>query len=368
MRLAIVADWLTVFAGAEQVIAQFHELWPQAPIITTVTRRETIGALREADIRTTPLQHWYRLVHRHQLLLPWMPRAIESIDLSPYDTILSSSHAVAKGIVPRSGSVHLCYCHTPMRYAWSMEEQYLSDFRVPRMLRGFIRRRLKRLRRWDLSTAKRVDRFIANSSGTQKRIADVYGRESSMIPPPVGERFFGNALVGMTQRRSFLAVGRLVPYKRFDLLIALANDRKLPLTIVGRGQEEERLRRMAGPTVALRGYVPDHDLPSLYGEAKAVLFPQHEDAGIVPLEAQASGTPVIAYGEGGVRDTVLEGRTGVFFGQQTAASLSEAIDRFSSMIFDPLAIRKNAEQFSSSRFRNRIAAEVEKTREEFLGG
>lgn len=292
--------------------------------------------------------------------------AVESIDLSSYDTILSSSHAVAKGVIPRSGSVHLCYCHTPMRYAWSMEEQYLSDFRVPRMLRGFVRRRLKRLRRWDLSTAKRVDRFLANSSETQRRIADVYGRESSVIPPPVGERFFGNAPVGMTQRRSFLAVGRLVPYKRFDLLIALANDRRLPLTIVGRGQEEERLRRMAGPTVAFRGYVPDHDLPSLYAEAKAVLFPQHEDAGIVPLEAQASGTPVIAYGEGGVRDTVLDECTGIFFSEQTAASLSEAIDRFSATTFDPLAIRRHAEQFSSSRFRTRIAAEVEKAREEFL--
>ncbi len=354
MKLALVADWLTTLGGAERVIAEFHALWPAAPIFTTIARRGALGLLEDSDIRTTRLQRWYQIIRRHQLLFPWMPCAIESIDLRGFDLIHSSSHAVAKGIIPPSRAVHVCYCHTPMRYAWEMEEEYLEDFRIPRILRPWIRNRLKALRRWDLTTAKRVDLFIANSRTTQERIARTYARESLVIHPPVDDRFFGIQPQDPHGRSFYLAVGRLVPYKRFDLLIEVANAKKLPLKIAGSGQDEKRLRKMAGPTVEILGYVPEDGLPQLYGGAKALLFTAFEDAGVAPLEAQACGTPVIAFGKGGARDTVREGETGLFFEEQTAAALFAALERFQEMRFDPATIRGHARQFSSARFREQI--------------
>ncbi len=288
-----------------------------------------------------------------------MPRAVEEIDLRGYDVIVSSSHAVGKGIIPPSSAVHVCYCHTPMRYAWEMESQYLEDFRVPRILCRLVKRELMKLRRWDLSTAKRVDLFIANSRETAGRIERIYGRTSTVIPPPVQDRFFSTPLVPIAQRKEFLAVGRLVPYKRFDLLIECANAQRLPLVIIGKGQEERRLKAMAGPRVTFRGRVSDEELPALYANAKAVLFPTHEDAGLVPVEAQACGTPVIAYGKGGILDTVVDGKTGIFFGEQTVESLTEALHRFSAASFDPAGIRGHAGQFSSLKFREKISAAVE---------
>jgi len=358
MRLAIIADWLPTFGGAEHVIAEFHTLWPSAPIFTTVVRRGRVGPLDRADIRTSPLQRWYRLFKRHEMLLPWMPRAMETIDLRGFDVILSSSHAVAKGVIPPSSAIHVCYCHTPMRYAWEMEEEYLRDFHVPGLLRRTVKRMLKRLRRWDLTTAKRVDTFIANSTTTQERIRRVYGRESTVIPPPVQERSLETPLIPARDRQGFLAIGRLVPYKRFDLLIETANLLGLPLTIAGTGQDETRLRALAGPTVRMLGFVPDEELPALYGRTRALLLPQIEDAGVVPLEAQACGTPVIALKRGGVLDTVHEGRTGIFFEEQTILSLRDAIDRFEHSSFDTLTIREHARQFSSAHFRECIKAAV----------
>ncbi|MDD5041582.1 MAG: glycosyltransferase [Candidatus Peribacteraceae bacterium] len=354
MRLAIIADWLPTFGGAEHVIAELHALWPEAPIFTTVARHGHLGPLDHADIRTSTLQKWYRLLGRHEVLLPWMPRAIEAVDLRAFDTVMSSSHAVAKGIIPSSSAVHVCYCHTPMRYAWEMEEEYLRDFRVPKMLRRTVRRTLKHLRRWDMTTARRVDRFLANSRTTQERISRVYGRESTVIPPPVQEKFLKAPLSAATDRKGFLAIGRLVPYKRFDLLIAAANQLHIPLTIAGNGSDFARLKALAGPTVHMLGFVPDADLPDLYGHARALLLPQVEDAGVVPLEAQACGTPVIALRRGGVLDTVQDGVTGMFFGEQTVDALQGALERFGHTPFDHAAIREHARQFSSDRFRERI--------------
>ncbi len=353
MKVAIIADWLTTFGGAEHAIAECVRVWPDAPLFTTVARPEKIGMLRSKKIHTTSLQKWYRLVGNHQVLLSRMPRAVEDIDLDAFDIILSSSHAVAKGIVPPSRAVHVCYCHTPMRYAWEMEDQYLDDFRVPRFLRPTIKRRLKELRRWDLTTAKRVDVFIANSTETQRRIRDVYAREAVVLPPPVADHFFHQPL-SQARGGSYLALGRLVPYKRFDLLIDVANQLQLPLRIAGTGQEEQRLKKLAGPTVEFLGFVPDEDLPSLYATSRALLFPQFEDAGIVPLEAQACGLPVIAYGAGGALDSVKEEVTGLFFPQQSVESISEAVRKFEGMSIDPKRIREHAEQFSGARFRRRL--------------
>jgi len=361
MRIALVADWLTVFGGAEHTIAEFLTIWPEAPLFTAVARQGALGPLDRAQIHTSTLQPVYNVLRRHQWLFPWMPRAIESLDLQGYDVILSSSHAVAKGVIPPSRTIHMCYCHTPMRYAWEMEEEYLDAFGIPQLLRSIIKRSLKKARRWDLSTAKRVDVFLANSLETQRRIQRIYGRESTVIYPPVHDRFFKTPLLHCTERSYYLAIGRLVPYKRFDLAVALANARKLPLKIVGTGQEHARLKTLAGPTVEFIGHARDEELPRLYAGARALLFPQHEDAGIVPLEAQACGTPVIAYDKGGARETIVRDETGVFFRGQSIESLAEALDHSTHISFDPETLRLHARIFSSERFREQIQRVVEET-------
>ncbi|TSC80611.1 MAG: group 1 glycosyl transferase [Candidatus Peregrinibacteria bacterium Gr01-1014_25] len=369
MRLAIVADWLTTFGGAERVLDAMRGVYPDAPIFTTVARPDAIGSLAQGALHTTRLQRWYRLLRNHQLLLPLMPRALEEIDLKGYDVILTSSHAVAKGILPPPTARHVCYCHTPMRYAWEMEEDYLRDFRVPRIMQPWIRSQLKRLRRWDLSTAKRVDTFIANSTTTAERIRQTYGRESVILPPPVHERFYATTLGGSAthalERKGllpgayFLAVGRLVPYKRFDLLIATANALGLPLAIVGDGQDARRLRALAGPTVTFLGKVREEELPAVYAGARAVLFPQVEDAGIVPREALACGTPCIALGQGGVLDAVEDGVTGILFCEQTSDDLTSALRRFTEVSWDRAEIRRRARDFSEEGFRSSLRRIVE---------
>ncbi len=363
MTIALVADWLPTFAGAEHVVATLSRIWPDAPLFTTIASRGRLGPLDKADIRTSPLQALYRLIRRHQVLLPLMPRYIEEIDVRGFDVIISSSHAVGKGIVPPSGAVHVCYCHTPMRYAWEMENEYLQDFGVREPLKSMVRTQLKQLRRWDLSTAKRVDLFIANSIETQERIKRIYGRESLVISPPVDDRFF---LVSSDPKSKvpspnhyFLALGRLVPYKRFDLLIRLANQLHLPLWIGGQGRELQRLKRMAGPTVRFLGFVPDDQLPALYAGAQALLFPQIEDAGIAPLEAMVSGTPVIALGKGGALDVIEDGVSGLLVPKQTVEAFAAAITRWRTIDWDRPRIREHARRFSESEFRRQMMNAVE---------
>ncbi len=362
MRLAITTDWLVASGGAERVIAEMHTLWPEAPIFTTVLGEECPGRFTPS-IRTPPLERGYRLLRTHRALLPWMPRAVESWDLRGFDVILSSSHAVAKGCIPPSTARHICYCHTPMRYIWEMEERYLDDLRLSGPLRSFVKWQFKKIRQWDLTTAKRVDLFIANSLVTEERIRRVYNRESIVLHPPVDDRFFHVPLQTSKpenqQTPYFLAVGRLVPYKRFDLLLETANKLSLPLQIAGVGPDFARLQQQAGPTVQFLGYVPEEELPELYRNATALLFPVEEDAGIAPLEAQACGTPVIAFKKGGVLDTVKEGETGTFFTKQTVAALSEALERFREMRFEGARIRDHARQFSSEQFRGKLREVVE---------
>jgi glycosyltransferase involved in cell wall biosynthesis len=231
------------------------------------------------------------------------------------------------------------------------------------MVKKIARKELKKIRRWDLSTAKRVDRFIANSNETARRIREIYGREATVIHPPVDKRFFANDGQGNANASDFLAVGRLVPYKRFDLLIDVANAHRFPLTIVGRGSDAARLKKLAGSTVTFRGHVSDEELVRLYRNAKALLLPQLEDAGIVPREAQAAGTPVIAFAEGGALDVIVNGVTGVLFSQQTKESLEEALRAFKGMTFDHAAIQEHARKFSSEGFRDAVLALVEDVRQ-----
>lgn len=367
MKIALTVDWLTTLGGAEHVVEELHKIWPSAPVFTTMWDSLRVRSLASTEVRPTYLQRWYNALHHHQPLLPWMPMAVEGWDLRGFDVIISSSHAVAKGVLPPPRALHICYCHTPMRYAWLMEEEYLADFGIRGPLRWFARRKLRELRRWDLTTSRRVDLFLANSRATQQRIARIYARTSTILHPPVQDRFFSRPLPlpvhhpapgapgeWLPNHSYYFAIGRLVPYKRFDLLIEAANRLRLPLRIAGEGSERRRLERLAGPTIQFLGRVKDSDLPRWYGGARALLFPTHEDAGIVPLEAQACGTPVVALGQGGAMDTVQEGVTGTFFPEQTLTSLIDAIERLESMAFDPATIRAHAQQFSSRRFQERL--------------
>lgn len=369
MKIALTADWLVTYGGAEHVLAEFRRMYPQAPLFTTLAKRGALGPLDGMDIHTSFLQRWYGALRNHQVLLPFMPRAVESLDVRGYDVILSSSHAVGKGIVPESGTLHVCYCHTPMRYAWEMEEEYLRDFGIPRLLRPVVRRQLERLRRWDLTTSRRTDLFIANSEAIRERIKRIYNRDSVVIPPPVEQRFLDVPLRdGAPAEPYFLAVGRMVPYKRFDLLIEAANERKLPLWIVGKGQEEKRLRRLAGPTVRFLGYVPDGELAGLFANAEALLFPQYEDAGIVQLEAQACGTPVIAYDAGGAKTLTKEGVSSILFPEQTKESLLHALDAFRAKTWDRAAIRGFAKDFSQDVFRAKVRETIDAAYADFNNG
>jgi glycosyltransferase involved in cell wall biosynthesis len=263
-----------------------------------------------------------------------------------------------------------------VRYAWEMENTYLDDFRVPQFLRKTIKKQLQKLRRWDMTTAKRVDVFIANSTTTEERISRIYGRKSIVVPPPVDDRFFeatghrppASEGGGLEAGGYFLAIGRLVPYKRFDLLIDIANKHSLPLKIAGRGQDEARLKALAGPTVEFLGFVPEADLPSLYANAEALLFPQYEDAGIVALEAQACGTPVIAFKAGGALDAVVEGKTGVFFDKQEGASVSDAIERFNKHVWDRAVIREHAKKFSKKHFESEMKKIITESSAHFADG
>jgi glycosyltransferase involved in cell wall biosynthesis len=394
MSIAITTDWLVTKGGAERVLSEFFTLWPAAPVFTTVYNPKTFTGLHkplQTSIHPSSLQILYTLTRNHRILLPLMPRAVESWDLRGFEVILSSSHAVAKGCIPPSSARHICYCHTPMRYAWEMEETYLDDFRLWGPLRALAKRELRKLREWDLAASKRVDTFIANSNEVAGRIERIYGRESVVLHPPVGDRFLEHCtasfesaqlrhaeehrsaaevrlearVAGHPQDDSdyYLSVGRLVPYKRFDLVIEAANRAKFPLKIVGEGPERSRLERLAGDTVEVLGHIPEEELPALYANASATIFPVHEDAGIVPLESQACGTPVIAYGKGGVLDTVVAHggagqrplqATGLFFREQTTDSLLEAIATFEKTIFDREAIREHAKKFSNAQFREKL--------------
>lgn len=366
--LAMVADWLPTFGGAEHVIWQWCTMWPNAPLFTTLANTKHIGPIAEhKHIRTSYLQTPYTLLKNHQILLPFMPRAIESFNTTGYDVILSSSHAVGKGIIPPSDAVHVCYCHTPMRYAWEMEDQYLHDFNVPKLLQPLVKRQLAKLREWDLTTAKRTDYFIANSSETAARIKRIYNRESAVLNPPVSDEFCTTDVLPTDQREDYyLALGRLVPYKRYDLLIEAANQSGMQLVIAGTGQDETRLKAMAGPTVRFLGKVPQDELAELYRTSKALLFPQLEDAGVVPLEAQACGTPVIAYGKGGALDTVQHKETGVHFAEQTVSSLLSAIKQFEALRFDAKTIQNHAKQFSDTNYKAKLLEHIDTAREQFF--
>lgn len=352
LKIALVHDHLAQDGGAERVLRSLQELFPGSPtFVLVMDPKRTNPFFQTQDIRTSFIQRLPLGVRRYQWFLPLMPTAIERFDFSGFDVVISSSSGLAKGIVTRPETLHLCYCHTPTRYLWSDTHSYVQNLPYPRLVKHFIPYALTHLRVWDRVAADRVDAFIANSEVVKQRISKYYKRDATVIYPPVDiDRFE----VGRRVSDYFLTGGRLVPYKRFDLVIRACNALKLPLKIYGKGPAEKFLQSIAGPTVTFCGKVSDVERKKLYQGARAFINPQEEDFGITVVEAMASGRPVIAYGKGGATETVQPGVTGIFFDQQTESAMMHALKRFDETSFHPAEIRAAAERFSEQRFKKQL--------------
>ncbi|HXF82957.1 MAG TPA: glycosyltransferase [bacterium] len=354
MRVALVHDWLVTLGGADRVLLALHALFPQAPVYTTVFDPSRLpGAFAALDVRPSWLQRIPRRDGWHRWLVPLMPLAVRAFDLRGYDLVISSSHACAKGIAVPPGATHICYCYTPMRYAWDQRDAYLASF--PPALHPAARAALGWLRRWDAATAASVHHFVAISRFVAERIRSFYGRPAAVIYPPVDTDFF---TPGGPPEDFFLMAGRLVPYKRFDLAVEAATRLRRRLVVVGDGPERARLQALAGPTVEFVGEVPDSVLRDYYRRCRALIFPGIEDFGLVPVEAQACGRPVLAYARGGALETVREGATGLFFRAQTPDAVGEAMRAVERVAFDPATIRRHAERFSTRAFSAQLTAFV----------
>ena len=356
MRVALVHDYLNQMGGAEKVLLALHDLFPQAPIYTSIYAPARVDSrFRKLDVRTSFMQRLPLVKKRHQPFLPLFPHAFERMDLRAYDLVISDSSAFAKGIVTRPETLHISYCHTPMRWAWNYED-YVERERLGRLARTLLPPFITRLRQWDYATAARVDYFVANSPGVMARIAKYYRRESVYIPPPVDTSRFA---VSPDHDEYFLIVSRLVPYKRIDLAVQAFSALGLPLRIIGSGRDEKQLRKLAKKNVAFLGHLPDDQVRAQMARCRAFVFPGEEDFGITPVEAQASGRPVIAFGAGGALAMVVDGVTGLFFREQTPGALADAVRTFQDERFDPATIRRHAEQFDTSRFQQRFMHFVE---------
>lgn len=356
MKIAIAHDYLNQMGGAEKVVEVFHDMYPSAPIYTSVYIPENVSSkFREADIKTSFMQKlpFVRKFSRHYLAT--YPYAFELFDFSDYDVVISSSSAFAKGVITGTDTCHICYCHTPMRFAWQYFT-YIERERLSAPVRMILPYVVHRVRRWDEITSNRVDHYVANSHEVERRIRKFYRRNSAVIYPPVET---GRFQVTGQDDGFFLIISRLLAYKRVDIAIQAANKLKIPLKIVGNGRDEKRLKKLAGPTVEFMGRLPDHEVVDCMQRCRALIFPGLEDFGIVPVEAMACGKPVIAYGRGGALDTVIDEVTGVFFNEQTPDSLAEAIVSFRPDDYDPHHVRQHAEAFDVSVFRHQMRAFIE---------
>lgn len=357
-KIAIVHDWLTNMGGAEPLVLEIHKLFPKAPIYTSVYDAKKMQAFKGIDIRTTALQTTLpgKLRYKHVLWPTLRAKAFRELDLSEFDIIISSSSAEAKAVrKTRPGQVHIAYIHTPPRYFWSHYEEFRKQFNfgpLTPFIRPFIPHFVKKMRKLDLESVKDIDVFIANSTVTQQRIKEYYNKPSTVVYPPVEVSKFTPP--PKTERNGYVLWGRHVPYKRFDLAIEAANQLAAQLTIVGTGPDTERLKRLAGPTVKFVGRISDEALVKLAHTSKAFLFPNEEDFGISAAEALAAGMPIIAYKKGGALDIVQDGETGVFFEEQTAASLVEAMRRFETMTFLPATLHRKAKRFDKGFFATKM--------------
>ncbi|HTK29233.1 MAG TPA: glycosyltransferase [Vicinamibacterales bacterium] len=356
-RIALVHDWLTGMRGGERVLEVLCERFPEAELFTLVHVRGTVSpAIERLRIHTSALQ-WLPGVRRYyRECLPLFPTLIEQFDFDPFDVVVSSSHCVAKSVVRPGRARHLCYCHTPMRYAWDQFEAYFGAGRIGRVPSAIMRRVMARLARWDRDTAGRVDRYVTNSQYVAGRIGRYYNREATVVYAPVDTDFFQPAA---TRPEPFaLVVSALVPYKRLETAIEACERARVPLKIAGDGPERASLERFAAGRAEFLGRVPDETVRDLYQRAAVVLLPGEEDFGIVPIEAQACGRPVVAFARGGALESVVDGETGVLVADAGAEAFAGGIARAMAASFDPSVIRRHAERFSRSRFGDEMEALV----------
>jgi glycosyltransferase involved in cell wall biosynthesis len=356
-RVAVVHDWLTIPGGSEQVVLELLEMFPQAEIFTSIyDPAPWPAAIKQRAVHSSFLNRIPGAVRHYPKLLPLMNRAFRSFDLSGFDLVLSSSHACAKNVRTPPGALHVCYCHTPMRYAW--EEGFLDGEDVGPAMRLLLPPLLAWLRRQDRAGADGPDVFVANSRHVADRIARFYGRSAEIVHPPVDVDHF------LALRRApedfYLTFGRVVPYKRVDLAVSACARSERRLEVAGDGRALDAVRAVAGADTEFLGKVSETDRDRLLGGARALLFPGEEDFGIVPVEAQAAGVPVIAYGVGGASESVLDGSTGVLFVEQTIDGLVAAIERFEGLELDQEVARENARRFGRDRFRAEMSAVIER--------
>lgn len=350
--MAITHEWLTVPGGSEKVVLAMLDLFPQAEIFTSIYEPDPWPAqITERPVHVSFLNRIPRAHRIYPKLLPLMNRAFESFDLSGFDLILSSNHSCAKNVFAPPGALHVCYCHTPMRHAW--EPRFLEGETGP-IPPALLKPMLARLRRQDLAASARPDYFVANSQHVAHRISKYYGRDARVIHPPVDVA----PLLAMPRSDGdyYLYMGRVIPYKRPDLAVAACRKLGRKLIVAGGGRATDRLRKLAGPDTEFRGEVSDAEVRALLAGARALLFPGEEDFGIVPVEAQAAGTPVIAYGVGGARESVIDGETGILFDEQSETALVQAIERFEAASLSEERIRDNARRFAPERFEEEFAA------------
>ena len=365
MKTALVHDYLAQAGGAERVVTAFHALFPEAPLYTSVyDPAATLADFTEMDIRTSFLQRWpFSMRQFHKLALPYYPAAFERFDFTGYDLVLSSSSSFAKGVITPPETCHVCYCHTPSRFVWRQQE-YLDQSRSSRAASSLISAVVNNMRSWDVESAQRVDYFIANSYNVARRIRKFYRRDvAAVIYPPVETARFQPARAGEVGDH-FLVVSRLIGYKRIDLAVEACTRLNLPLRVVGIGPDLPNLKRIAGPTIQFLGRLSDEQVKIELARCKALIFPGEEDFGITPVECMASGRPVVAYGAGGALETVLDEKTGVFFSEQSVASLAAALEKIACLAFETQALQAQAFRFDTSVFETRIMTLIADAMEE----
>ncbi|WP_175073504.1 glycosyltransferase family 4 protein [Terribacillus sp. AE2B 122] len=363
MKVAIVHDWLVTYAGAERVLEKMLDVYPDADLYSTVDYLEDRAFIKNKKVHTTFIQNLPFSKKKYRSYLPLMPLAIEQFDFSEYDLIISSSHAVAKGIITGPQQKHICMCYSPIRYAWDLQHQYLKETGLDRGIKSIIvRYLLHRIRIWDIRTSNGVDEFIAISNFIQDRISKIYRRNSTVIYPPV---YIEDFSIGETKEDYYITASRMVPYKKMDLIVQAFNEMpNKKLIVIGQGPDYEKIKKIAKDNIHLLGYQDNKTLKEYLQKAKAFIFAAEEDFGIAPLEAQASGTPVIAYGKGGALETInsnSEKPSGLFFKEQNVNSLIKAVKDFENNIeaYKPEYCRENAMRFSVERFTNEFKAFVE---------
>ncbi|MCP2026420.1 glycosyltransferase involved in cell wall biosynthesis [Flavobacterium sp. HSC-32F16] len=361
MKKALISDWYYVNGGAEKVIHSINSIWDDFDhfaLLDFLNDEDRKFILNGKKAQTSFIQKLPTVKKNHRKFLQLFPRAIQQFDLKDYQLVISSSSAVAKGVRTNNNQLHICYCHSPMRYAWDLQEQYLSDAGLNKGLKGiYARYILKKIRKWDTLNSNNVNFFIANSKHIANRIKKIYNLESTVIYPPVDVDFFS---LEEEKEEYYFTASRLVPYKNTQIIVETFNELShLKLIVAGDGPELKKLQKIAKNNIEFVGFIENKRLKKYLQKAKAFVFAAEEDFGIIPVEAQACGTPVIAYGKGGAQETVVNNSTGIFFDKQSAESIKDAVMAFEKIKFDPKTIRKNALSFSKQRFEKEMKEFVE---------